>query len=128
MKTIDQLKRYFGIKVIGSYLFVEKGYLEESDINDIDIVVESTKDSENLRLYLTDKGYNETQKPIKYQGYSGVEGSNLFKKDNELPIHILISPRLEVVPLKTIIAEKWDRRTKSDLEQLKKIIEKTKGA
>lgn len=56
--VVGQLEKYFGAKIIGSYLFVEADLLKEEDVNDIDIIADHSSASVNrMKVYLTDAGF-----------------------------------------------------------------------
>jgi hypothetical protein len=129
METYEKVLKYFNGKEIGSILFVKQGWLTMDDINDIDILIDGST-LKNVREFLEDEGYKETQKPIILKGYSDTEGSLEFKKPESFhPIHICIKSKenQEVYSLKKLFAEKFERGTDSDLMQLKKIIENKLG-
>lgn len=81
----------------------------------------------NIRTYLIDEGYKETMPPNEPIGYKRFEGSLLFIKPNNLPIHLCINKNSEIYTLSKLIGFKWKRGYESDLKQLTKIIENTKS-
>ena len=131
-QLIRKLNVYFDCKVIGSYLFLEEGYLTLEEINDVDIMVSDKPTLKKVVAFLRDNGFKE-----KGHSYTGsvdrygdfVIGSLIFESDSsELPIHLLLakSNPSEVWSLPKILSKKWENRSKSDITQLKLIIERTK--
>ena len=125
LSIVKNLINYFNAKVIGSYLFVQDGLLKVDDTNDIDFLVEKSK-KENVRKFLNDNGYKETQIPYSRTGYEYREGSFIFEKENNPTIDITICNRskekFEVKELHEVFGLKFKRGTKSDFIQLSKII------
>lgn len=122
MDIIQKLKNYFNAQIVGSYIFVENGLLSIDDINDIDVNVKGDAEN-NVRRFLEDEGYNETSKPHQYRGYEQVPGSLMFSKEGKKLIHVLLQNDLKVYSISELIAKKYERNQKSDLEQLQKVIE-----
>lgn len=131
-QIIKNLKDYFDCKVIGSYLFIEDGYLTMEEITDVDVMVSDIPTLKKVIVFLNDNGFEERPDPYttgvnKYGGFD--IGSLMFKSDYcELPIHLLIakSNPPKVWELSEILSKKWRNRSESDLIQLKLIIERTK--
>lgn len=118
-KTVEKLQRYFNVKTIGSYLFVQKGLLTTDDISDIDILVQDDEQVKVIRKFLKDERYKETESPSD-DGYGHVsKGSRLFEKEGELQIHLIIDK--EVLDLEDVISTKYKRGLKKDLKQIIKI-------
>jgi len=109
-QIVKNLQRYFNAKIIGSYIFVEKGMLKIDDINDIDVIVHPDN-IENVYKYLEDFGYKQT---IRMR-----DGD--FEKKNELRIDVVKSVK-NVFSVATLIAEKFKRGSETDIEQLLKIM------
>jgi hypothetical protein len=103
---------FTGSKIIGSYLFVKEGLLENNDINDIDIAIEEGKIGGAIN-YLRDNGY---------ESFVGTH----FDKEGNITIHLV--PYRANYPLyndlNELIKAKYNRGKISDLIQLKKVIEK----
>ncbi len=132
-QIIKNLIDYFDCKVVGSYLFIDEGYLMLEEINDVDIMVSDLQVMKRVVSFLKDNGFEE-------EGYSNtgsvnrygdfVIGSLIFESDScELPIHLLLSKTdpPAVWELSKIISKKWESRSESDLIQLKLIVERTKA-
>jgi hypothetical protein len=119
---VTRLKGYFNAKVVGSYIFVENNLLSIEDINDIDINVEPNIVN-NVRLFLTNEGYKETQHPIRARGYEEIEGSLIFEKNEEKTIHLLPKKDLQVYSVSELIAKKFDRNEERDISQLIKVLQ-----
>lgn len=130
-QIIKNLNVYFDCKVIGSYLFLEEGYLTLEEINDVDIMVSDKPTLKKVVAFLRDngfkeKGYSHTGSVDRYGDF--VIGSLIFESDSgELPVHLLLakSDPPEVWSLSKILSKKWETRSKSDLTQLKLIVERT---
>lgn len=132
-QIIKNLKDYFDCKVVGSYLFIKDGYLTMEEINDVDVMVSDVPTLKKVIVFLKDNGFEETNYPHttgedRYGNFNF--GSLIFKADScELPIHLLLakSDPPEVWSLPKILSKKWENRSKSDLTQLKLIVERTKA-
>lgn len=127
--VLQFLTDYLLGKVMGSYLLVKVGLLDVEDINDIDIAFTESI-AEGVRKYLTDQGYTEKKQYGAYSGNpvsTGIFIKGVLKSDiGYLPIHIL-SFKKEVPDIYStieILQEKIERRSVSDLAQLRKAIEK----
>ena len=132
-QIIKNLIDYFDCKVVGSYLFIDEGYLMLEEINDVDIMVSDLQVMKRVVSFLKDNGFEETgifktNFRDRYGHFS--QGSLIFKSDScELPIHLLLSKTdpPAVWELSKIISKKWESRSESDLIQLKLIVERTKA-
>lgn len=132
-QIIKNLIDYFDCKVVGSYLFIDEGYLMLEEINDVDIMVSDLQVMKKVVSFLKDNGFEETgifktNFRDRYGHFS--QGSLIFKSDScELPIHLLLakSDPPEVWSLPKILSKKWESRSESDLIQLKLIVERTKA-
>ena len=118
----EKITRYFEANIVGSYLLVRAGLMPKDMVNDIDINI-CQKCEENVRRFLVDNGYKETKPPQKQPGYQTIAGSNLYTKERETNIHILVTPTLETVySIPELIASKFERGTLNDLHQLESVI------
>jgi hypothetical protein len=128
-RTVNNICRYFDGKVIGTYLLVQLDLLKIEDIHDIDIAISELK-LDNVRSYLSDKGYNETSPPKNYPGYKPEEGSLKFnhrvKKEGFLPIHLIVWKErfMGVFSVKELLAEKIKRGFDHDLITVRKVLDK----
>jgi len=129
-KVAQNLEKYFNAKIIGSFIFVKNGLLDIADINDIDISIPQNVEK-NVHKYLTDLGYEQTIKKGTQIGYDEKSRRAIwqqlpqgdFKKKGRLPIDVIIMDKgIYTIPM--LIGEKYRRGTKSDIEQILKVIGK----
>lgn len=126
MKTdkelLKEMKRYMlDMKIIGSYVLVEKGLLDHEDVNDIDLVFPDYNRAKGCVSFLKDNGYSN--EPFSSAGifkdyYGNVTKSGNYGKEGNKPFHIMIKEGLKVKNVNEIIASKFERGTKSDLNQI----------
>lgn len=120
-----QICKYFNGRIIGSYMFVTQKLLTEDQVNDIDIMVSSVT-VQNVRRFLNDNGYKETDPYRQERGYAPFDGSKVFIKDGFKPIHLLDTREtLTVFTIGELIASKYDRKSKSDIDQLQSVLKNT---
>lgn len=128
---IEQMIKYFNVKMVGSYVLYKNGLLKFSDINDLDLFV-SRENRKNLDSFLEDNGYLQTKEKGKQIGYA--KGSCIyevipkgdFKQKNFLNIDVIESSEA-VWSVPVIIAEKYKRGTENDYKQLLLIISEKAG-
>ena len=130
IETVEYAKKiskYFDLKLIGSAKLISYG-LDEDLINDVDLLfVTSGKQvlPNTIRQFMKDEGWLETETPIKRVGYKFVDGSKVFEhKDYPIPIHFVVSS-IDKDYLRMII-DKYTRSYKSDIIQLKSLIDSMK--
>lgn len=106
---MDQLKSYFGATLIGSYLFLEAGFLTEDDINDIDIVPRPGR-VEDTKRFLEDNGFKTA------------DGTRYYSQEYDKPIDVMgtLAGQQRTVP--ELIKFKFERAYIDDLNQLEKVI------
>ena len=126
MDILKQLKEYFNVKLIGSYLFVEANLLSINDINDVDIALDESL-KKNVEIYLKDKGFSMKlgMKRHEYGNATKDKMRIIFSKKNEFNIDIVLQEdfsKFRVYSLSELVASKFKRGTKSDFIQLQKII------
>lgn len=131
-KSIDiarKLEDYFGMKIIGSWLLIKDG-LDEDLVNDIDLLYKiPDKKIINIRQFLKDHDFKETSPPIYQNGYEDRQGNFIFvNPEYDKPIHISLMITKEqcgdVLGNDFIITSKFKRKSKTDIIQLKNIINK----
>lgn len=107
---IPQLKSYFGVVMIGSYLFLEAGFLPEEDINDIDIVPQPgrIRDAKNF---------------LEDNGFVSVDGTRYSNPEYDKPIDVLSTLVGEPRTVPEIIKFKFERAYLDDLNQIEKVIQ-----
>lgn len=106
---VDQLKSYFGATLIGSYLFLEAGFLTEDDINDIDIVPRPGR-VEDTKRFLEDNGFKTA------------DGIRYHSQDYDKPIDVLQTLAGQPRTVPELMKFKFGRGYIDDLNQLEKVI------
>ncbi|HLS53630.1 MAG TPA: hypothetical protein VK031_06635 [Tissierellaceae bacterium] len=117
---VELLKRYFHVEVIGSYLFFEKGLLDE--VNDIDILVNRDY-IKQVVSFLEDNGYkrsNHSEHTYNHDKSSRVRRNKHYQlvKGGKTTVHLIQSDTDRVTDLPDIIKYKYERGTNTDLRQI----------
>lgn len=119
LKTVETAKKivsYFDGQIIGSYLI--RLIIDQDLINDIDVSIDASLYF-NVQEFLNDEGYVETKAGYKQNGYEDTIGSCLFKKSNQVPIHLCLSKgKVSVYSIPELLAAKIKRYNKQDQKQL----------
>jgi hypothetical protein len=112
-----KIERFFNGNVIGSFLLLKDGLSPEL-INDLDIAIYKSNYLK-VQEYLEDLGYSETKKGYVSKGYGMFNGSLVFTKENEIPIHLCFKNEdFKLYSFKELIGEKFLRSNESDIKQL----------
>lgn len=129
---VNQLQKYFGVKVIGSQLLVDAGLLHEDDSGDIDIAAVISKDvTARIHSFLTDIGFvpeNISQKDTPYSQESTIRTvfrNNEYDKPIDLN-YFRTEPDVYTIP--ELIKEKFQRSKTSDLKQIAMAVFKKGGS
>ena len=112
----NELVGYFGATIIGSVLLEKMIGFEL--INDVDVAIDLSR-LWNIKKFLEDKGFKETESSYQQPGYADTIGSLVFKREGHLPIHVSIKGKdfkLKTIP--EIIKEKIDRYSATDRAQI----------
>lgn len=126
IEIVDQLKRYFGLKVIGSYLLVEANLLSEDDVNDIDLAVEKGSDlTDRVKRFLMDHGFDiEVVTKVENNSYKNVDVRYKFKSSEyDKIIDLNIFTRMpDIYTTGELIKAKFESGRTDDLKQLAMVI------
>lgn len=116
----NELVSYFNSTIIGSVL-LEK-FICFDLINDVDVAIDESK-FWNIQKFLEDKGFKETSRTYKQQGYADFIGSFKFTKEKHLPIHLCKKEKdfkLKTAP--EILKEKFERYSETDRQQILRLV------
>ena len=114
--TVNEIARYFNATIIGSVLL--KDLINNDLINDVDISIDESK-FWNVKTFLQDKGFKETNNSYKQRGYADFIGSKKFESKNNLPIHLCFKDKdFKIKTIPEILKEKLERYSDSDRLQI----------
>lgn len=120
---LNKIKEYFGGMIVGSYLIVEAGLLEYSDINDVDIIVMSYHEK-GITKFLCDNGYIAELKDTYNHKYD-ISFDIKYEKKNEIPLHIMfVSEKKSKLSLGQIFKNKVEINTVTNYRQMEKIFKR----
>lgn len=122
---LTNIHKYFNprVQVIGSAIFVDEGMLPEASVNDVDIMAEGSI-RDQLTSFIEDNGYTSSFADS-YSMPGTVEVT--FEKYSMKKIHVCFYGDFrmgmlpEVFSTEELIKSKFERGTKSDLEQIIKV-------
>lgn len=126
IEIVEQLKKYFGVVVIGTQLIVDEKLLHESDTTDIDVaVVFSTDITGRIKQYLKDFGFTGKDILRREDIYSEevLIRTEYTNPEFDKPIDLnYFKSKPEVKTISEIIRAKFERGAVNDLKQISMIV------